>query len=261
LLEGFKSLEGMTVKRARVDEGPKPRQLGPKRGLKVKAPVFEDGSDSDDSVEADELAARGELALPPKLPKDGAGDQCADARSPAPPVDAAPPFPPPAVDPPPLPHPRDVDLPGELPAVPVPDPVVAAPEPPPPPPKAGAARPPRERRHRGFGPFGVAEVSLHGEIIGWGGTCGRHRNVAGGGKTRCKIQLPFGRRDPIPSDVCRAKVKAWLLEGLRIPPNQADGQSAHVNIKPRYIEPDLTDAEMDARVEELVAAADEREAA
>lgn len=141
--------------------------------------------------------------------------------------------------------------------------VVEHPPPPPQPIADAAPRPaqavrqgPRSKRGTAFGPFAVAEVSLRGAIVGYGATCGRHRNLGEGAGVQCKVQCLFGKVDPLSADECRARVKDWCLKGLDISRGDPCGRQAHLSLRPRYLEISRTEAEMDASVEALVARAD-----
>ena len=74
----------------------------------------------------------------------------------------------------------------------------------------------------------------------------------------CKIQLAFGKRNPLTPDECRRKCKEWLLLGLHIPRDDPAGRERHMAIKARDVEPAATEDAMDEDVDGLVALAEGR---
>lgn len=115
---------------------------------------------------------------------------------------------------------------------------------------------PRQKRGMPFGSFAIATVSLHGEVVGFGATCGRHRNSGDRPGVQCKVQLQFGKQNPLSPDECRARVKEWCLRGLGIKRDDPRGRELHMSFKPRFVDLPHSEAEMDDMVDGLCAAVD-----
>ena len=77
--------------------------------------------------------------------------------------------------------------------------------------------------------------------IGWGATCGRHRNRTD--KTCCKKQMPFGN---LSDAECRCRIKMWLIEGLtEVASCSPTARNDHLKINPRKLKL-VPEAELDA---------------
>jgi hypothetical protein len=269
LRAGFDSLAAQAAPRQ-----PRPRQASAStRGRKlsdlpkrVLAEVDPASDDSDGSWQADDAATKGELSAPPKQPEgeeppkpgkvvrwakllvpepmleppvleavgDAHGEGLRDPAAGAPAAAGDPAAGAPAAG-------ASAAAADDLPAVPAPP---------------AEPRRPRLRRGVAFGPFAIATVSLHGEIIGYGATCGRHLNARDKPGTQCKIQLPFGKVNPLSHAECRARVKEWCLRGLGIPAGDPAARDIHLSFRPRDLDLPHSEAEMEAMVDGLVAAAD-----
>lgn len=68
--------------------------------------------------------------------------------------------------------------------------------------------------------------------IGFGLTCGRHKNAGQG--TQCKKQLAFGRGNPLSNDECVRALKNWLLAGFLIEGGD-DARTRHVQEDARLL--------------------------
>ena len=109
----------------------------------------------------------------------------------------------------------------------------------------------RSRRQIAWGPFQIAPVMLGGVQIGWGATCGRHRNATDlPTTTACKKQLLYGTGANTLTDAeCLCLIKQWLIEGQHSVDNTfPTARSNHVNLNPRRFAPKLTSAELEALV-------------
>ncbi len=74
----------------------------------------------------------------------------------------------------------------------------------------------------------MAPVYRHGECIGWGATCGRHRD--GLARLQCKKQLAFSG---FSAEELKGKLKKWLLAGLDIDRDGAHSRTTHMLVNPR----------------------------
>jgi hypothetical protein len=109
----------------------------------------------------------------------------------------------------------------------------------------------RGDRSTPWGIWAIAEVVRNGTLIGWGATCGQHRDQDEGNKIQCKRQLMLSG---LSSDDCRRMLKAWLLAGHRLPGDHAKGRTAHMDIKPRGINPLPSEAELDEAADRIARA-------
>ena len=73
----------------------------------------------------------------------------------------------------------------------------------------------RAQRGQAWGPFKLAAVFRDGMCIGWGATCGRHRDGGGRGGLQCKKQMVFAGQS---EEVVQCRLKKWLLAGYQIDP-------------------------------------------
>ena len=71
----------------------------------------------------------------------------------------------------------------------------------------------REERATAWGPFAIAKIYNHGLFIGFGATCGRHRDPASA--TRCKKSVTFGR-EALSAEELVVRLKRWLLAGVEL---------------------------------------------
>lgn len=155
------------------------------------------------------------------------------------------------------PKPRPVPAPVSVPLSSVASGSGAAPDavaPPPPVPDADLDGVPRERRFESFGRFKVAPVFSHGELYGYGATCGLHTDPSDKKGTQCKVQLPLGKRSPLSPEEARRRVKFWCVLGLkRHAEIQKDDKprSKHLSMKPRSLEVTMSEREMDDFVASL----------
>lgn len=144
-------------------------------------------------------------------------------------------------------------------AVPPVPPVPVAPESdeagPPGPPLPPPPMQPRLKRAHAWGIFEVAEVRSHGELIGFGGNCRRHCNPDDGPRTICKVQLTFGKSNPLSVEETRCRVKFWCILGwlqhgeLEATPAP---RTSHLALRPRDLDVTMTEVEMDAFVEGML---------
>ena len=97
-------------------------------------------------------------------------------------------------------------LPAEVPASPVAGPpLVRAPR---------IAPAPRGRRVVEDVGAPISEVTLHGRLIGFGITCGRHNNLSDQPGTRCKRQVHFGEGPtPMSHQEVKLRLKRWYVSG------------------------------------------------
>lgn len=111
---------------------------------------------------------------------------------------------------------------------------------------------PRQARGHDWGPFKIAPIFSKGVHTGFGATCGKHHNEGDTPATRCKTHLVFGTaNNRLSHDECRARVKLWCLRGRQIPETESMGRDWHLSLKPRFLDIDMTEAEMDRLVQSL----------
>ena len=72
----------------------------------------------------------------------------------------------------------------------------------------------REERATAWGPFAIAKIYNHGLFIGFGATCGRHRDPASA--TRCKKKRHIWEREALSAGELVVRLKRWLLAGVEL---------------------------------------------
>ncbi len=86
--------------------------------------------------------------------------------------------------------------------------------------------------------------------IGWGATCGRHRDSADAPTAVCKKQITYGK-EALSDDECVLRLKRWLVMGLRIDNTDPSGRSIHLAHDARSLNDGLTLEELEAAVRAL----------
>ena len=94
----------------------------------------------------------------------------------------------------------------------------------------------RAQRGQAWGPFKLAAVFRDGMCIGWGATCGRHRDGGGRGGLQCKKQMVFAGQS---EEVVQCRLKKWLLAGCQIDPLGERCRAEHLAIDARLLHWDL----------------------
>lgn len=106
-----------------------------------------------------------------------------------------------------------------------------------------------------WGPFEIAATVTNGtEHIGWGATCGIHPDEKVDRKKPlvCKRQITMGQS--LSSDACIHRLKWWLFEGME--KHDIVSRKDHVDISLRDAAPTLSEEELDAWADNLVAKLD-----
>ena len=94
----------------------------------------------------------------------------------------------------------------------------------------------RAQRGQAWGPFKLAAVFRDGICIGWGATCGRHRDGGRHGGLQCKKQMVFAGQS---EEVVQCKLKKWLLAGYQIDPLGERCRAERLAIDARLLDWDL----------------------
>ena len=99
--------------------------------------------------------------------------------------------------------------------------------------------------------FELALITLHGIPIGWGATCGRHKNDADQPRDpECKKQVTYGQ-DGLADTQCRSILKQWLLKGLDCD-GHANARKMHVKeIHARRLDVSKSEAAVDLELDAL----------